>query len=245
MRTSSSRAVTVNRGKPGNHTGAVLFHSLAALTFLVAFSPRTHGAQTSSNSVVFSETYADKVRCVNYGGGDIECDDPDTGSYNVAATVLLAGVDISQFNGDTPFELMIGNVDLFNVLSDDPKYATNKTSAAFSYTTTSWDNNGNDHTVNWGTVKLKWSKKALTVTVNFKNNSDWDDVEYLWADQYDYNDSGPITDSTEGEIDFADVVSVSFTNVNITGSITTKDVTAKDGSDYTLSSIKVVGVGTN
>jgi hypothetical protein len=237
--------VTGSSRKPGKRAATTFLYSLAAVALLVAFSPTSHGGQTSSNCVVFSETYADKVRCVNYGGGDIECDDPNTGSYNVAATVLLAGVDISQFNGDTPFELMIGNVDLSNVLSDDPKYATTKTSATFSYTTTYTDNNGNDHTVNWGTVKLKWNKKALTVTVNFKNNSDWDDVEYLWADQYDYNDSGPITDSTEGEIDFADVVSVSFTNVNITGSVTTKDVTARDESDYTISSIKIVGVGTN
>jgi hypothetical protein len=247
MKTSLVTASKVGRGSNGkrrNCGAATLLCSLAAVALLCVFSPMSRGGQTSSNSIAFSETYADKVHCVNDGEGDIECDEAAVGAYHVVATVSLAGVDISQFDGDTPFELIIGNVDLLNVLSDDPKYSTDKTSATFAYTTSYWDDDGNDHTVKWGTVKLRWNAKTLTVNASFKNNSDWDDGQYVLADEYDGDDSGPITDTTYGEIDFADAVSVSFSNVSVTGTIKTRDVTARDGSDYTLSTIKIKGVGT-
>ena len=222
-----------------------LLYGLLAVSSLCAFSLSSQGGLVAHNSIALSETYADKVRCINYGGGDIECDVPNTGSYNVVAVVSLAGVNINKFNGTTPFELIVGNVDLSNILSDDPKYATNKTSATFAYLTNYTDNNGNDHTIHWGTVKLKWNRKTLTVNVNFKNDSDWDDVQYLWADQYDFDPSGPITDTTYGEVDFANTVSSIFSNVSVTGKITTKDVIAKDGTTNTVSTIKVLGAATN
>jgi len=231
-------------GKRGYGGSATFVGGLAAVALLWGFGPMSRGAQTSSNSVAFSETYADKVACVNYGDGDLECDEINTGTYNVLATVSLAGVDISQFDEDTPFELMIGNVDISNVLSDDPQYSTNKTSATFAYTTIYTDDNGNDHTTKWGTVKLRWNAKTLTVNASFKNNSNWDDVQYIMADEYDSDDSGPIADTTYAEVDFADAVSVSFEDVSVTGTTKTRDAGARDGSEYTLSSIRIKGSGT-
>ena len=217
--------------------------SLAIIALLCALNSTSAAGLTSSNIVSFSETYADKVTCVNYGGGDIECDEVNSGTYAVRATISLAGVDISQFDEDTPFELIIGNVDLYNVLSDYPKYSAGRTTATFTYTTSYTDQNDNDHTMRWGTVRLTWNATKLTVYASFKNNSNWDDVQYVMADEYDWEDSGPITDTTYAEVDLGDSLSVSFEDVNVTGTIRTRDIT-KSGDDYTLSSIRIQGVAT-
>src|SRR5579863_10432423 len=60
---------------------------------------------------LFKESWADKTKCQNFGGGDIECEEISAGKLAVSATVKPSDlgasgtIDPSQFDATTPFDI--------------------------------------------------------------------------------------------------------------------------------------------
>ena len=103
------------------------------------------------------------------------------------------------------------------------------------------ESDANGRAVTAQTVKLKWTSKQLTVTVTGKATPDYGNP--VAADSYAGNDSGKISDQLSGSINFSDTT-INFDTVTLTGTVKTKTVAAKDGSDYDLSTIAIKGSGT-
>lgn len=65
----------------------------------------------------------------------------------------------------------------------------------------------------------------------------------LLAIKYDGQDTGVINDQTNASVGLG-ALSVNFSNITVTGSVVTKLVTAKDGSEVNLSKVKIKGTAT-
>jgi len=201
---------------------------------------RTQAAMVSTNILTFSESLNDKIVCTK-DEGDLYCDMFTGDGFTISAKALLANIDITQFDTNTSFELMLGDYcDIAYTLGDDPGYVTGKTSATFVETYT--DDNNKERV--YQTTRLKWTASQLTVTVKAKTSDiDTSGLQPIIAYDYEGGDSGPISTNMEATMDFGDDLSVAFDTVTVTGKATTKDKTAKDGSDFSLSTVKIKGSG--
>jgi hypothetical protein len=210
--------------------------SLTLLALANVCNARTTAAPT--NTLTFSETLSDKIVCAN-DEGDWYCDMFTKDSFTISATVLLSGVDITQFDGDILFDLSVGGLDVPHFLNDDPKYTPVKTSATFVETYV--DDNDREHI--YQTVKLKWTATQLTVTIKGKTSDIFTSgLSPILAYDYDGVVSGPINNTISGSIVFGDV-SVDFDPVTVTGTVLTKDVTTKDKNELFPSTVKIKGSG--
>ena len=187
-----------------------------------------------ANKLTLVESYADKLVCVS-AAGDVSCNPTFSDSYTISATI--SGV-FTGLTAGTSFELILNNLDVMNVLGDDPKFTLGKSTSA-TFVDTGSDANG--RTVVAQTVKLKWTSKQLTVTITGKATLDYGTT--VAADNYIGSDSGKISDQLSGSINFSDTT-INFDSVTLTGTVKTKTVAAKDGSDYDLSTIAIKGSGT-
>ena len=186
-----------------------------------------------ANKITLVESYADKLVCVS-AAGDVSCNPTFSDSYTISATI--SGV-FTGLTAGTSFELILNNLDVMNVLDDDRKFTGKSTSATFVDN----ESDANGRTVVAQTVKLKWTPKQLTVTITGKATPDYGTT--VAADSYIGNASGKISDPLSASINFSDTT-IHFDNVTLTGSVKTKTVAAKDGSDYDLSTIAIKGSGT-
>jgi hypothetical protein len=220
------------------HSRRSAFGLLGLILLLSSVGAALARSSAPTNTLTFSESLRDKVVCAKEEG-DWYCDMFTGDSFTISATILLAGVAITNFDQDTSFDLSVGELDVSHILGDDPHYATNKTSATFVDTYT--DDNNKSHV--YQTTKLKWTAKQLTVTITGKTSDiDTSDLTPIMADSYDGNDSGPINDTTSGSVDLGDA-SVTFDTVTVTGTVATKDVIAKDENEFWPSTVKIKGVG--
>ena len=218
------------------HSRRSAFGLLGLILLLSSVGAALARSGAPTNTLTFSESLRDKVVCVKQEG-DWSCDMFTGDSFTISATILLAGVAITNFDQDTSFDLSVGDFDVSYSLGDDTKYAPGKTSATFVETYT--DDNDRSHV--YQTTKLKWTAEQLTVSITAKSSDiDTSGLTPIMAYNYDESDSGPINDTTSGSIDFGDA-SVTFDTVTVTGTVATKDVTAKDDSDFSLSTVKIKG----
>ena len=213
--------------------------SLTLLAFAnVCSYARTAAAPT--NTLSYSESLCDKIVCTGNKTDGWTCDMFTGDSFTITGNILLSGVDITQFDVNTSFDLSIGGG--FSVsynLGDDPQYATGKTAATFVETYT--DDNDKSHV--YQTTRLSWTAAQLAVTITGKTSDiDASGLTPIIASNYEGSDSGPINDVTTASADFGDA-SVVFGAVTVVGKVTTKDKTAKDGSDFSPSSVKIKGSG--
>ena len=201
---------------------------LALVSNLPAASP------LPANKLTLVESYADKLVCVS-AAGDVSCNPTFGDSYTISATI--SGV-FTGLTAGTSFELILNNLDVMNVLGDDPKFTPGKSTSA---TFVDKESDANGRAVLAQTVKLKWTSKQLTVTITGKATPDYGNT--VAADNYIGSDSGKISDQLSGNINFSDTV-INFDTVTLTGTVKTKTVAAKDGSAYDLSTIANKGSGT-
>ena len=204
------------------------------LGVLVLTSNLPAASPPPANKLTLVESYADKLVCVS-AAGDVSCNPTFSDSYTVSATI--SGV-FTGLTAGTSFELILNNLDVMDVLGDDPKFIPGKSTSA---TFVDSESDAYGRTVTAQSVKLKWTSKQLTVTITGKATLDYGTT--VAADNYIGNDSGKISDQLSGSINFSDTV-INFDTVTITGTVKTKTVAGKDGSDYDLSTIAIKGSGT-
>ena len=208
---------------------------LAILLVLAATRTAPAASKPVLTKLAFVETDVDKLVCTGNPGLGVSCDTPFSDSFTITATV--AGV-FTGLTDNTTFELIFGGVDYLNSLGDDARYKTGKSTSA-TFVDTSADATGRSVVVD--TIKLKWTANQLTVTIAGKATADYGSS--IVAPAYDGTASGKITHSLTGSINF-NSTTVLFTNVAYTGTVSTKTVHAKDGSNYPLSTISLKGSGT-
>jgi len=84
-----------------------------------------------SNTLSFTESFQDRVACGSDGGGGIFCEEFMGDTLTISITISLMGVDITQFNQNTFFDLTLGDFSFDDNLGDDPHYLPGKTRATF------------------------------------------------------------------------------------------------------------------
>ena len=205
------------------------------ILFLSAAGPAL-AKTAATNTLTISESLIEKVACTKNPATLVwNCGIVAGDNYTIAATVLLSGVPLTAFTGDTTFDLRVGNLHISHPLSFDPKYTTGKTSATFvsSYT------GSNNKKVVYQTVVLKWTTSQLTISINGKTadttSPGWTSIR---ADTYAGDDSRAITDATTGSISFG-ATGVNFNPTPVTGSVVTKSVKGKDNTTYKVSTVKI------
>ena len=233
------KRILIHRLNITNLLGTVL------LTLAIAGSVRAASAPVQTK-ISYTESYADKAGVCTFDRDAVDPEDPTAAwscdspgfsdSFTISATV--AGV-FSNLTADTEFTLSLGAFTTTHTLADSTAhYVPGRTTSA-TFVDPGEDANGK--AVVLDTVKLKWTAKLLTVTITGKATMDYGTA--IAADTYDGYDSGKLSgDTLTGEIIFNDT-DVTFDSVAITGTVRTHDVSTKDGSGATLSTISLKGSG--
>lgn len=191
-----------------------------------------------SNTLVYTESFADHVACSG-GGGGFSCEEFMGDTIKLTVTMSLAGVDITQFNQNTSFDLTVGGFSISHDLGDDTHYKTNETQATFSDRLS----NGDFGWVGNLSTRLKWTTTELTATIALKDSDTLDSgLDPILAGSYDGHASGLINDTVAASVDLG-AASTSFDQVPSQGSVLTGTVIGRDGMTYTISIIKLKGAG--
>jgi uncharacterized repeat protein (TIGR01451 family) len=193
-----------------------------------------------SNTLSFTEFSQDRLTC-DREEGSIFCREIMGDNLKISITIPLTGVDITQFNQNTFFDLTVGDFSFDDNLGDDPHYSPGKTQATFS----SRVFNDDDQMVGHQTVQLKWTAEQLTATINVNDldtlNSE---ITPALAGRYDGHATGPVTDVITASVDLGDA-GTSFDVVPVTGSVLTGTGIGPDGMSYTLSAVRLKGTGSH
>ena len=203
---------------------------------------------------LFKESWVDKAKCQNLGGGDIQCEEISDGKLTVSATVRPSDlgasgtVDPSQFDPTTPFDISIGNFSYSGTLGGDPKYTAGKNKATLLLTGEVCDAGGVcKENVKHGHILLSMTKKGLKVSISTLTGADALGNSYetpIDANNFDGQSSGPVTDALSASLDLGDFsysTDAAGSMVTVVGKVKTKDVVTKDGTDFTLSTVNIVG----
>jgi len=222
---------------------------------LLALScPRGWAAAKAPEVLTFSETYADKVQCTGSNGqGDLDCSDTySEGKFTIKAVITTndfgAAIDPSQFNGDTTFDITLGEFTYSDTLNDATGYVAGATKAKFQLSgevcSANDNNNGLDcPTKVYETIALSWTTKAVTISISAETGTDANGntfASFIDADSFDDADSGPVTDTISFEMDLGSLT-VSSDILPVAGTVVTKTPTEPDESTPTLSSVKLTG----
>jgi hypothetical protein len=224
---------------------------------LVALACPRGWAAKAPTVLTFSETYADKVACTGSNSqGDLDCEPYSEGKFTIKATITSndfgVAIDPSQFNGDTTVDISLGEYSLSGTLGEDPTYVAGSTKAKFELAGEVCSANDNNNGLPcpskvYETITLSMTTKEVTISISAETGADANGNQFesfIDADTFDgeFDGDGPmsVTDAISFEMDL-DVLSVSSSITPVTGTVTTKDVTAKDGSVNTLSNVKIGG----
>lgn len=191
-----------------------------------------------SNTLSFTESLRDRLGCSRPGGA-LSCSEFTGDTLTIKVTVSLAGVDISQFNESTFFDLELGDFSFGDDLADDPHYSPGATHASFTSRLT----NDDDQSVGHQSVRLKWTAEQLTVTITLSDLDTLNSgVTPILAGRYDGHATGLITDAITASVVFGSASS-SFDVVAATGAVVTGTGIGPDGMSYTVSAVRLKGAG--
>jgi hypothetical protein len=215
----------------------LIFAVSLSLVMLIAAS----GFAASANSLKYSESYKQKLVC-GYVDGFYDCEVFDFGKFSISSKFSLAGIDLSQVDGNTDFYFEIGDV-YFDVVPNDGIYVqgkTNKASIVLSdddYYVTGRSN------VPYMWINLSWNSKTLNVKI--KGLTGTPDIilpiiayDYLYDDPGVYNDDGTVL---SGYINFGG----QEWQFDVPSTVAVKQSTKKDKykSPWDLWSISAKGTG--
>lgn len=206
----------------------------------------------AADSCRFTESYKDVVACAkDPDSGDFACNEFGTGTFTIQGTFFTDG-SLSKFTNapSTSVNLSVGNWTFSDTI--DHAIAASQRSVTFALTHPVTDKNGNTKTVRHGTIKLRYvNMKGLIVTISAKAGTDKNGAiqgytfeDWILASAYDDAPTGAITDATTAsiELDTPDTSYTASADMNVTGQVTTKTLNARDGSSYTVSSIRLKGI---
>jgi hypothetical protein len=204
----------------------ILFVSIIALTSANVY------AAAATNTFKFTETYAQKVYYSSYGYYDVL----DYGKFTITAKVSLAGVNITQFNGDTPFFITVGNFFYSGFVGDGIYNSKKRTTKIIVQSDPEWDEYGRSY--QYLQIQLKWSATQLQITITGSTPT----YEFpIWADNYMYDNIRSVYEETDAYIEFGESVKVLFDPIYIKGKATAKYNKKYEGD---VSNIKLTGSGT-
>jgi uncharacterized repeat protein (TIGR01451 family) len=193
-----------------------------------------------SNTLSFTESFRDHVGCSSVGA--TFCQEFMGDTLTISITIPLTGVDITQFNQDTFFDLTIGDFTFDDNLGDDPHYLPGKTRATFIQREINGDD---DRVVGHQTVRLKWTAEQLTAIITLSDLDILDSaVTPVLADRYDGHATGLVTDAVTANVGLGNA-NASFDVVTINGAVLTGTVIGLDGMSYTVSAVRLKGTGSH
>ena len=195
------------------------------------------------DSLSFSESYRQKVACVNIEGGR-SCHVTDAGKFKISAKISLSGIDINQFNEETFLYIELAGFSFEAILGDDPDYTPGVRRARFVYSDEFVDPKTEEIlNIDYLVVSLKWTPKQLTVTVKGKT-APYFFLDPILAGNYVGVETGPIEDVVDAAVDFVgeDFEAFVVLDPNITGKVTTKTV-HKGEEEFDVSTINLKGKG--
>ena len=196
-------------------------------------------APLCENVLAFAESFKDRVACGGNREDRIFCEEFGGDTVTISASISLAGVDISQFNGDTGFGLTVGHFSVTGSLGEDLHYAPGKTQASFSAQVI----NDDGDLVGRQTVRLKWTGEQLTATVSLKNADSLNSgINPILAGDYDGHTTHLINDTVAATVSLGSVSQI-FDAVPVNGSVLTKTLNGRDGTPYAVSTIRLKGNG--
>jgi hypothetical protein len=199
----------------------------------IALIAASNSYAASGNSLTFTETYKDTLKCYKSYG---YCDVIGSGKFTINASISMSGIDITTFDSNTPFLIAVEGFIFGATLGEggfQPPYK--KTKANFVVLGDDFDAISRKYL----TVALSWSKTKMTVKVTCIT-SPWD-IEYpIFAYSY-LGETTSISDPLSAEIDIDDL-SVGF-DLTASGSVKTKTTNKKDLGEYDTSSVGVKASG--
>lgn len=203
---------------------------------------------------LFKESWVDKAKCQNLGGGDIQCEEISDGKSAVSATIMPSEpgasgtLDSSQLDPTTRFDITIGNFSYSGTLGEDPKYAAGKDKVTLPLTGEVCDADGNcKENVEHGHILLSMTKKGLKVSISTLTGADALGNAYetpIVANEFDGQPTGSVTATLPASLDlgeFSYSTDAVGSVVAVTGKVKTKNVITKDGSDFTRSQVDIEG----
>jgi hypothetical protein len=245
METSFVQQSVEGKRRRGNATVILAF---AALGLGFASSPALCAP------ALFKESWADKAKCQNLGAGDIQCEEISDGKLAVNATLTPSEpgasgtLDSSQLDPTTRFDITIGNFAYSGTLGEDPKYVAGKDKITFPLTGEVCDADGTcKENIEHGHILLSMTKKGLKVSISTLTGADALGNSYetpIDANNFDGQTTGPVTDALSASLDLGDFsysTDAAGSVVAVNGKVKTKDVIAKDGSDFALSQVDIEG----
>jgi hypothetical protein len=188
-----------------------------------------------ADTMGFFESYHQKVACQKVGKVH-QCEVVDSGGFTIGGEVSLEGIDISQFNEETPFQMNLGGFSFDGVLRDDPDYAVGDHRAKFFLT----DSSADGKTIKYLRVGLHWNADQLVVFIHGKTP---DFLNPVMAGDYVGFETGWISDTTLAHLEFAQQLQVDF-NMEVTGYVYTKSV-ERWRQQFEVSNVWLMGVGTS
>ncbi len=139
-------------------------HNRVLITLVLGFTAWLGFVATkvwATDSLQFTEIVKDRVACVTNQGVET-CSPLGFGRFTIDAKVSLAGVNITQFNTNTPVYVGVGDFTFVGLLKDDPNYVVGKKRATIVQ---SHLETGRSKPVTDLQVGLTWNWKGLRVHI--------------------------------------------------------------------------------
>jgi hypothetical protein len=192
------------------------------------------GTGYTEDTMGFFESFGQKVACHKVDKVR-QCEVVDSGRVNIGGELSLEGMDVSQFNEQTPFRVDIGEFSFDAVLGEDPDYTPGDHKVKFLLI----DSNAKGKTVKYLRVSLHWNAKRLKVLIHGKTP---EFLEPILARDYVGDETGWVSDMTRAHLELGEQVKADF-DVTVTGYVYTRPV-GKWTQQFEVSNIWLMGVGT-
>jgi len=190
-----------------------------------------------SDSITFSESQKDAVKCITGEG----CDTTTTGKFSMKG-LFFTGVNLDPFEGllvpGTKLDVTVGDWSGSVLFGDDPKYKNGGTKATISLIDS---NSCTDKLVTHGTIKFSATSKGVGVTVSTKTGSSaCDEFEDSAIADEDAGETGTVTNIVNVSIDIGNGTLATNIDVTVIGVASVKTL-IKNGETNDLNSVKVGG----
>ena len=190
-----------------------------------------------SDSITFSESQKDTVKCAKGGS----CDTFTTGKFSMKG-LFFTGVDLVPHEGllvpGTKLDVTVGDWSGSVLFGDDPKYKSGGTKATINLIDTS---SCTEKDVTHGTIKFSASSRGVSIAVSTKTGSSaCDDNEISAIADEDAGETGAVTNIVNVSVDIGNGTLATNIDVTVIGIASVKTL-IKNGETNDLNSVKVGG----
>ena len=187
----------------------------------------------ATDSVRFTEAVNDRVVCVTNQNGVAQCGPVGFGRFTIDAKVGFAGVNISQFDAQTPVYLSVGDFTFIGSLGDDRNYVAGKSRATIVQ---SHLEAGRSKPVTDLQVGLSWNWNGLRIHITGNPSASY--RASIFSDQV--VEAGTVNSTSSATVSFGDTIGLF--DVTVVGSAKEKSVATTNGV-VNLLNVKINGKG--